>query len=323
MTDVVSIAEVQASGVTLEAHEAVAIAQQLIASLRTPEAVSVLEPPFGPPTTRNVYVTADGRAICRACETTPAVSEMAVFLQSLLSPNVHVPGGLRYALARAFLDVDVPPFDSLDDFSETLARYERGARGPAIRRVVDRVKGRRAVVPMAVVERRRRAPSTALRRALREADAQLYMQRAATESLVVVPHPTPAPQSMRKAAAFIAAGLAMIALGEIVDLRDTSVPLPRVAPIAAVEPGTEPRTENLEPRTLNLEPRTLKLEPRTENRELKTLNAELRTPNPVRRVSRPPRARVVQRARSRKESKGVFDRLRLGWLRNAFSPRSS
>src|SRR5438270_82443 len=175
MNDMVSIAEVQQAGIAIEADEAVAIAQQLVAAMRRPDAISIVEPPFGPPTTRNVYVSADGRAICRACETTPAVSEMAIFLQSLLSPSVHVPGGLRYTLARALLDVDVPPFDSLDDFSETLARYERGPREQAVRRLFDRLHGRRALVPVVAVERRRRSPSTELRRALRESDARLYL----------------------------------------------------------------------------------------------------------------------------------------------------
>src|SRR2546426_385130 len=106
MNDVVSIAEVQQAGIAIEADEAVAIAQQLIAAFR--DVVQIVEAPFGPPTAQNVYVSAEGRATCRACETTPAVSEMAIFLQSLLRGPVHVPGGLRYTLARALLDVDLP-----------------------------------------------------------------------------------------------------------------------------------------------------------------------------------------------------------------------
>jgi hypothetical protein len=312
MNDAVSIARVQAAGVAIEADEAVAIAQQLIATFRQRDAVQIVEAPFGPPTAENVYVNAAGRAICRACETTPAVSEMAIFLQSLLGGRVYVPGGLRYTLARALLDVDVPPFDSLDDFSDTLARYERRPREHVIRSVFDRFQSRCAVVPAVVVERRRRSPSTELRRALREADAQLYMQRAATQSLVVVPHPQPAPRSMRKAAAFIAAGLAMIALGEIVDWRDTNVPLPPVAPIASVVPNTvEPRTENQEPRIPNPESRI----PSPESR---IPNAEPRIPSAA--AKRAISARTsVRRAPARKTSRGVFGRLRLGWLKNAFS----
>jgi hypothetical protein len=222
-----------------------------------------------------------------------------------------VPGGLRYALARALLDVDVPPFDSLDDFSETLARYERGPREQAVRRVLDRLHGRRALVPVAIVERRRRLPSTELRRALREADARLYLQKvAAAESLVVVPAPASAPRSMRRAAAFIAAGLLMVAVGEFADRMPN--PVTRTA-------TAEPRTVNLEPRTENIEPRTQNVAPRAANPESRIPNPEHRTPNPaVKRVVRPAHA-AVQRARPHKASRGIFDRLRLRWLRNAFT----
>jgi hypothetical protein len=328
MNDVVSIAEVQQAGVAIEADEAVAIAQQLIAGFRQPDVVQIVEAPFGPPTAQNVYVSADGRAMCRACETTPAVSEMAIFLQSLLLGPVHVPGGLRYTLARALLDVDVPPFDSLDDFSETLARYERGPRAQAVRRVHDRLHGRRALVPVGVVERRRRSPPTELRRALREADKRLYLQKVAScASLVVVPPPQPARRSSRAAAGFIAAGLAMIAFGEFVDLRDAAVTLPRVAPIAAVESKTvEPRTSNPERRIPNPErripnpeSRIPSVEPRPSRASGRPELVEGRTPNPVvKGVARPSRA-SISRARPHKASRGVFDRLRLGWLRNAFT----
>ena len=87
-----------------------------------------------------------------------------------------MPGGLRYTIARALLEVDVPPFDSLDDFSRDLARHEHGDRAGIVRRLL------RASRLSAVGARRYRrpidgtchAPATELRRALREADARLY-----------------------------------------------------------------------------------------------------------------------------------------------------
>src|SRR5437870_1424545 len=177
MKMIVSVAELRRTGITIEAEEAVAIAQQLMAVLRNGVDADVVQPPYGPPTPESVYLDEDGSVICRACHTTPAVSEMAIFLQAMLpAASVRLPGGLRYTIARALLDVDVPPFDSLDDFSETLSRYERGPRQPIVRRVVQRLGARRALVPVYGVERRRHPRATQLRRALREADALLYLQ---------------------------------------------------------------------------------------------------------------------------------------------------
>jgi hypothetical protein len=228
----VSLAEVRDAGVTIEADEAVAIAQELIVSLRSPGDIDVIEPPFGPPAPANVYLQADGSLVCRACVSTPAVSEMAIFLQSLLSAPVRTPSGLRYAIARALLDVDAAPFDSLDDFSETLARYERGPRRLAVRRILLRFHARHAFVPVPS------APPVML--------------------------PRPSPRSFRAAAACIAAGLFVIAGGEYADRRwqQTTPPPPA---ISSANPA--PRTGNQEPRAEIPELGTPNLEPRTANSE--------------------------------------------------------
>src|SRR5262249_18460882 len=116
-----------AEGVRLESHEAVAVAQLLIES----GAVA--------PSPENVELTADGRAICIGCDVTPAVFEIAGLLQTLIPPGApRVPGALRYAIARGLLDVDAPPFDSLDEFSRSLARFERGDRGAIVRALARR-----------------------------------------------------------------------------------------------------------------------------------------------------------------------------------------
>src|SRR3954469_158377 len=121
MKTMVSIAELLNAGLTLEAHEAVAIAQQLVGDLRQGEHTSGLEPPYGPPTATNVILMSDGSVTCVGCETTPAVSEVSIFLDALLpAGSPRVPGGLRYTIARGMLDVDVPPFDSLEEFSQAL-----------------------------------------------------------------------------------------------------------------------------------------------------------------------------------------------------------
>ena len=82
MKTIASVAEVRRAGITIEAEEAVAIAQQLMAVLRNGVDADVVQPPYGPPTPENVYLDEDGSVICRACHTTPAVSEMAIFLQA-------------------------------------------------------------------------------------------------------------------------------------------------------------------------------------------------------------------------------------------------
>ena len=125
-------------GVELRPHESVAIAQQLIHS-----SVDIaLEPPFGPLNLDSVVILPDGRAGSRSCAATPAVSEVGRLLESLLAlGRGPLPGGLRYTLARAQLEVDAPPFDSLQAFSGSLARFENGDRQRVIRSLLARAGG--------------------------------------------------------------------------------------------------------------------------------------------------------------------------------------
>jgi hypothetical protein len=318
MTMPVSVAEVRGAGVTIEAEEAVAIAQQLMAALRGGANADAIERPHGPPTSENVYLDGDGWVICRACETTPAVSEMAIFLQAMLpAESVHVPGGLRYAVARALLDVDVPPFDSLDDFSETLARYERGSRQQIVRRVLQRLHTRRSLAPMYAGDRRRNPQATPLRRALREADARLYAQKLASEAMAVTVIPPPAyAHGARGAAVCIAAGLLLIVTGELIDVSQRPEQSPRLAATPAA-------------RVVARDVALVPAEPRTRNAELRTLNPKSRTLNPDVRRPRPSTkrvSRIVQaqpaRDRARKAAaseRSVLDRLRLNWLRTVFT----
>src|ERR1700730_4040436 len=131
MITTVSIAELLEHGVTIHPHEAVAIAQAV--AMPVGEDHRTARPPFGPPAPDNVHLARDGSVACVACDGVPAVSEIAMFLQTMLAPAVKVPGALRYTIARALLEVDAPPFDSLADFSRTLARFEQGDRRAAVR----------------------------------------------------------------------------------------------------------------------------------------------------------------------------------------------
>ena len=130
------IADLLQQGIRLQSHEAVAIAQQLIHN-RT---AAALRAPLGPPSIDNVQLLEDGSVACLGCEVTPSTFEIAVLLEALLPSGMgQIQGGLRYAIARALLEVDAPPFDSIEDFSRTLARFERGDRRAAVRGVIRRV----------------------------------------------------------------------------------------------------------------------------------------------------------------------------------------
>jgi Tol biopolymer transport system component len=148
--------DVAARGVDFAPHEAVAVVQQLMFSLSRPDGIEP-EPPFGPPTPHNVVIAADGRVRCRACAVTPVTSEIGALLGALLARCGRVPGALRYAVARATLEVDAPPYDSVHDFTRSLVRFERGNRRDVVagvfrRAVPPRRLGsviRRAVLPLA------------------------------------------------------------------------------------------------------------------------------------------------------------------------------
>ena len=113
--------------VRFEAHEAVALARQL------------LENPCGIPTPENIQIRSDGSASCISTDGTPSVSNVAYLLLTLLpdgTPNVPAP--LRYAIARGLDAVEAPPFRSLDEFSSALARFEKGLSGDVLRGVLRR-----------------------------------------------------------------------------------------------------------------------------------------------------------------------------------------
>src|SRR5690242_21959665 len=113
MPYVVSLADLRSGGCVLTADEAVAIARKLI---DRPSDDQRPQPPFGPLAAARIRIASDGSVACAGCAVTPTVAELAILLQELLDRTPHVPGGLRYQIARALHDVDAPPFDSLAEF---------------------------------------------------------------------------------------------------------------------------------------------------------------------------------------------------------------
>lgn len=127
-------------GVCFQRYEALAIAQELIARRD------------GVPTIDNVQLSSDGSAACINPRGTPQVSDVAALLQALLPTTPgQVPAPLRYTLARGLGAVEAPPFESLDAFAESLARFEAGDRHGIIRAFFQRVADVPPVPPRRVV----------------------------------------------------------------------------------------------------------------------------------------------------------------------------
>jgi len=340
----ISIAELTAAGIQVEADEAVAIAQQLIELLSDPHAVHDVQPPYGPPSAETVSLKSDGTVVCRGCDTTPAVSEVGIFLHSLLRDGaLRVPGGLRYTIARALLDVDVPPFGSLDDFSRDLARHEHGDRTAIVRRLLRRAASQPSALAVSSDDRRTwHAPATELRRALREADARLYEYERQRNRQVLEIKAPPRGRTLTATAACLAAGLVLIGTGELMHRRTGPVVVPTPAPIAAQSgapdqivaqssaPDIAARSSAPDIATQSSAPdQPPPAAPEGGGiavRDAPSMSASASRPE-VRRIvvkrTKRPSTTASRQSASRPASRGVLDRLRLGWLRNAFSPRSS
>jgi hypothetical protein len=156
-----SIAELRSAGITFDTDEALAIVQQLIDTLRSQHGADAGQPPYGPPSAETVGLHPDGSVWCRGCRTTPTLSEVGIFLHSLLpAGSPAVPGSLRYTIACALLTVDMPPFDSLDGFSRDLSRHERGDRAEIVQRVLARAASAPAIRPFEYTAPRMAPPAT-------------------------------------------------------------------------------------------------------------------------------------------------------------------
>jgi hypothetical protein len=135
--------------------------------------------PVGPPTLSTVRLSEDGTVSCSSCGITPSVAEVAILLNEMLQQSgTKAGGGLRYAIARALLQVDAPPFESTADFSRALQRHGEGEPQRIVRDVWNRATSR-TTAPQSTLQpgpdRRHSTVSvTQLRRELREADRRIY-----------------------------------------------------------------------------------------------------------------------------------------------------
>src|ERR1700694_4252455 len=133
----VSIAELLSKGIILNADEAVAIALELLRNWSNSPGHAT---PQDPPLPENVYLGSDGTVVFGGVQL-PAASEVALFLRQLLPiRTAGIPGGLHYAIARALQEVDAPPFDSVEDFYDTLTRFERSDRAQLLLGLLERAE---------------------------------------------------------------------------------------------------------------------------------------------------------------------------------------
>ncbi|HEY2907404.1 MAG TPA: hypothetical protein VGJ29_16000 [Vicinamibacterales bacterium] len=343
-----SLAELLNHESEIEPHEAVAIVQQLIRPEvdRGEHPVDFTDPSPGPLSTDRVRLEADGSAVCVGSDATPAVSEAANLLQRILPHGgSQVPGGLRYTIARALLDVEAPPFDSLEDFSRALARFERGDRREVVQRLLERSAHASGVAglsrrPVPLHSARvgegvagdvdpappspsdRRVPTvtvTELRRQLREADQRLFVQRSAAQPRIEMRSTHRLGRRVPAIAAGVFVGLSLIGAGEAMRFRRASEPAavssgaPAAAPASTVsEPAWQATVPPDPPKPIDRpQPRTPRPPTAVAHRHAsKSARAVATGSSP---------ARTRDRGRQT-DSAGIFNRIKFKWV-DDLSPR--
>jgi transcriptional regulator with XRE-family HTH domain len=119
----VSLAELASAGFVLHSAEAAAIVLEVCRQYS-----SGLVP--GIPSAHVIRLTPDGSVVAEGPITTdhPPLAKAAHLLNELLPPfgappAYRVPGGLRLVVARALRTLDLPAFESLDDFCSAVKRF--------------------------------------------------------------------------------------------------------------------------------------------------------------------------------------------------------
>jgi hypothetical protein len=119
----VSLAELAATGLILHPAEAAAVVVDLCRQLGRGEIRGI-------PSTHVIRLTLEGAVVAEGPITTdrPPIAKAAQLLNDLLPPfnappPYRVPGGLRLVVARALGTLDLPPFESLDEFCAAISRF--------------------------------------------------------------------------------------------------------------------------------------------------------------------------------------------------------
>jgi hypothetical protein len=342
-----TIAELLHSGIAVRPAEAIAIAQKLINDqhLGSPQL------PFGPPSIENVVIDERGSVICRASAVKPAVSEIGILLDRMLPAGARLPRGLRYTLARALLNVDAPPFDSIEELSSALSRFERNERDVVIRDLTERARAltdgaasaaavipfRPPAPPRLKTERRHPLPAAVaaeLRRDLRRADLERYARAAATTFPDVRGALRRQKRPIGVVMAGLGAGFVLIASGELMHLGPATGPEGSTPSVKAPVPRLPEPAAPYVPPTHVIDSvsggqghtgSVVRLSHRTTSRA--TMLSGPSAPDRAERGDSRSKPRAVQDARlgrrgdRRTRPTGVLERFRLNWIRNIFTYR--
>lgn len=134
----VEVGELLSSGVGLRWPEALALVQSLVATdtddLRTCRLLPSGQVVAGP------RIESAGEEREPSDHSSASVTALANLLKDLLPPpgtvtDPRVPAALRYTLIRALGGVTAPPIASVQEFSQSLSRFEQGDRGDLLRGV--------------------------------------------------------------------------------------------------------------------------------------------------------------------------------------------
>jgi hypothetical protein len=170
MTNRVSLAELAAADVQLRPAEAVAIVAEICRQFTSGQLRGIPSPGI-------IRLTADGDIVAQGPMTTEdAGVGRAVHLLTDLLPDLEAPaayrasGGLRLVMARALRTLDLPPYETLDEFRTALVRFAEPDLSMTVRRLFrawdTRRNGRSTVVARALtisdIRRARRATGLSL-----------------------------------------------------------------------------------------------------------------------------------------------------------------
>jgi hypothetical protein len=158
----VSLAELAAAGIVLQASEATAIVLE-ICNQYTCGSVR------GIPSAAVIRLTPDGVLLAEGPITTdrPPIAAAAQLLDDLLPPfdappSYRVPGGLRLIVARALGTLDLPAFESLDDLCRALGRFAAHDLAAVARRLYQSWECSRAPRTLTISDLRRARRATGL-----------------------------------------------------------------------------------------------------------------------------------------------------------------
>jgi len=206
-----SLEELLNRGAHLSPHEAVAIVQQLIASIGEDAGETAGAP-------QDVILHADGGVCCRSG--LPSIDALGRLLDVMLPSGngLRVPGALRFTIARACNSVVAPPFASRTALSTALERFACGTREDVVRELLVRtgvVSASPAPADDPRPGRRCHARASDLRRELRKADERLFelLHPAASLPAPAAVAVATAPSRARWAAVGVAAVLGSFAAG--------------------------------------------------------------------------------------------------------------